>query len=73
MVEFWLWRIIMETIELSESETSTLRDVVENSLSALHSEISHTDDRNFKTALRKRYELLQSILEKLGLPMESSV
>jgi len=64
--------MIMETLELTDSETSTLRDVVQNTLSALHSEISHTDDREFKAALRRRYELLQGVLEKLGAAVASS-
>jgi uncharacterized UPF0160 family protein len=56
----------MDAIELTESETTTLCDVVQNYLSELHSEISHTDDRDFKDALRRRQELLQSVLDKLG-------
>ena len=56
----------MDAIELAESETTALRDVIQNTLSELHSEISHTDDRDFKGALRKRQELLQSVLDKLG-------
>jgi len=59
----------MDAIELTEAETSTLRDVIQNYLSELHSEISHTDDRDFKGALRKRQELLQGMLEKLGAPV----
>ncbi len=55
----------MNAIELTESEASTLRDVIQNYLSELHSEISHTDDRDFKAALRKRQELLQSVFDKL--------
>ena len=56
----------MDAIDLTGSETSTLRDVIQNYLTELHSEISHTDDRDFKAALRRRHELLESILEKLG-------
>ncbi|UCD50242.1 MAG: hypothetical protein JSW27_22275 [Phycisphaerales bacterium] len=56
----------MATVDLTESEASTLRDVIQNYLSELHSEISHTDDRDFKAALRKRQELLQSVFHKLG-------
>ena len=55
----------MDATDLTESETSTLRDVIQNYLSELHSEISHTDDRDFKVALRKRQDLLQGILAKL--------
>ncbi len=56
----------MDAIDLTEPETTALCDVVQNYLSELHSEISHTDDRDFKAALRKRQELLQSVIEKLG-------
>lgn len=56
----------MNTIDLTEQETTTLRDVVENYLSDLHTEISHTDDRDFRDALRRRQELLQGVLEKLA-------
>ena len=50
----------MNMIDLTEQETTTLRDVVENYLSDLHTEISHTDDRDFRGALRRRQELLQA-------------
>jgi hypothetical protein len=40
----------MDAIELTESETTALCDVVQNYLSELHSEISHTDDRDFSRA-----------------------
>lgn len=60
----------MDSIDLTESETSTLCDVIENYLSELHSEISHTDHRAFKAALRKRQALLQGILDKLGAGVE---
>ena len=56
----------MDAIDLTGSETSTLRDVIQNYLTELHSEISHTDDRDFKAVLRRRHELLQRILQKLG-------
>ena len=56
----------MDTISLTEPETTALRDVVQSYLSELHTEISHTDDRDFKTALRQRQELLQSTLDKLA-------
>ena len=62
----------MDTIDLTESETATLRDVVQSYLSELHSEISHTDDRDFKAALRTRQELLQGVLEKLGAAVGQS-
>ena len=62
----------MDAIGLTEPETTALRDVVQSYLSELHTEISHTDDRDFKTALRSRQELLQTVLGKLGAAAESS-
>ena len=62
----------MDAIDLTEPETTALRDVIQNYLSELHSEISHTDDRDFKGALRKRQELLQSVLQKLASAVEPS-
>lgn len=56
----------MNTIDLTDQETTTLRDVVENYLSDLHTEISHTDDRDFRGALRRRQELLQGVLERIA-------
>jgi uncharacterized UPF0160 family protein len=56
----------MDTIDLTEQEAITLRDVIENYLSDLHTEISHTDDRDFRSALKRRQELLQGILERLA-------
>ena len=62
----------MDAIDLTEPETAALRDVVQSYLSELHTEISHTDDRDFKAALRKRQELLQGVLEKLGAAVGQS-
>jgi hypothetical protein len=55
----------MDAIELTGAEATTLRDVVQICLSELHTEISHTDDREFKAALKRRQELLQGVREKL--------
>ncbi len=61
----------MDTIELTEPEASTLHDVVQNYLSELHSEISHTDDRDFKVALRRRQQLLNGVLDRLASTVEA--
>jgi len=60
----------MDAISFSESEITTLRDVTQSYLRELHSEISHTDDRDFKAALRRRQELLRVVLEKLASSVE---
>lgn len=56
----------MNTVELTDAEITVLHDVVNNYLTELHTEISYTDDRDFKAALRRRQEALQSAQEKLG-------
>jgi hypothetical protein len=56
----------MSTINLTEEEVAALHDVAQSYLSELHTEISHTDNRDFKAALKKRYETLQAVLEKLS-------
>ena len=55
----------MDASNLTDDEITVVRDVIQNYLSELHTEISHTDDRDFKAALRRRQEILQGILEKL--------
>ena len=62
----------MDTLNLTEDEGTTLRDVVQSYLSELHTEMSHTDDREFKAALKKRRELLQGALEKLSSAVAQS-
>ena len=60
----------MAAIEFSDIEATTLRDVVQNYLTELHTEISHTDDREFKEALRRRQALLLGAVEKLAAAVE---
>ena len=55
----------MDPLNLTEDEVTVLRDVVRDYLSELHTEISHTDDRDFKAALKRRQEILRGVLEKL--------
>ena len=60
----------MAAINLSADEATVLHDVVRNYLSELHTEISHTDDREFKAALKRRQALLGEIVERLGTVLE---
>lgn len=55
----------MNAISLTDNEITVVRDVIQNYLSELHTEIAHTDDRDFREALRRRQDLLQGILQKL--------
>jgi hypothetical protein len=62
----------MDALNLTADEATTLRDVVQSYVSELHTEISHTDDREFKAALKKRRELLQGVLGKLSSAVAQS-
>lgn len=60
----------MEAIELTEEQITTLHDVVSYYLAELHTEISYTDDRDFKAALKKKQATLRGVLEKLSATVE---
>ncbi len=57
----------MNTVGFTDDEITVLHDVVKNYLSDLHTEISYTDDRDFKAALRRRQEILKSAEQKLSM------
>ncbi|MHC4553940.1 MAG: hypothetical protein ACYSUS_01375 [Planctomycetota bacterium] len=63
----------MEAINLTEDEVTVLHDVVKNYLTELHTELSYTDDRDFKAALKNRQETLQVVLLKLASVVEQLV
>ncbi|MHC5119862.1 MAG: hypothetical protein ACYSOH_07575, partial [Planctomycetota bacterium] len=56
----------METINLTDAEATELEMVLKTCLSDLHTEISHTDDRDFKARLKQQQETLQVVLLKLS-------
>jgi hypothetical protein len=56
----------METINLTNAEATELQRVVKTSLSELHTEISHTDDRGYKAQLKRQQETLQVVMLKLA-------
>lgn len=60
----------MDAINLTDDEVMVLHDVVKNYLTELHTELSYTDDRDFKAALRKRQETLQLVFQKLNSVVE---
>ena len=60
----------MDTISLTEDEFTVLNDVVKSALTELHTEISHTDDRDFKAALKRRQVIIQAVLQKLAATVE---
>jgi uncharacterized FlgJ-related protein len=60
----------MEAINLTDDEVVVLHDVVKNYLTELHTELSYTDNRDFKAALRKRQETLRLVFQKLNSVVE---
>ena len=56
----------MYAIDLREDEVTALHDVVKSYLAELHTEISYTDERDFKATLRARQGILQEVLLKLA-------
>ena len=63
-------RLAMYAIDLREDEVTALHDVVKGYLAELHTEISYTDERDFKAILRARQEILQEVLLKLASVVE---
>ena len=56
----------METINLTDAEVTELQKVIKITLSELQTEISHTDDRDYKARLKQQQETLQIVLLKLA-------
>lgn len=63
----------MDTVHFTDDEIMALHDVVKTSLSELRTEISYTETRDFKDALRKRQEMLQTVFEKLEAAVGQTV
>lgn len=55
----------MFQLSLSNEEKAVCTELLENTLSDLRMEIAHTDNSEFKKALREKKEILTQILEKL--------
>ena len=62
----------METINLTDAEATALHRVVKTCLSELRTEISYTDDRDYKAELKQHQETLQVVLLKLVAAESSS-
>lgn len=56
----------METMNLTDIEATTLHKAVKTTLSELRTEISYTDDRDYKAKLKEDQETLQVVLLKLA-------
>ncbi len=56
----------METINFTEDEITVLHDAVKSYLAEMRTEISYTETRDFKAALKHRQEILQHAMDKLA-------
>ena len=56
----------METLNLTDAEATALQEVLKTYLSELRTEISYTDDRDYKATLKQEQEALQVLLLKLA-------
>jgi hypothetical protein len=56
----------MLNLDLSASEQAVLREVLEDAVSELGTEISATDAKEYRDDLKDRREVLQKVLAALG-------
>jgi hypothetical protein len=53
------------TLELTPRDGELLREILEHELRKLGPEIRHTDSRAFREELKRRYDELESLRERL--------
>ena len=53
------------SLTLNDEESELIQEILEERHRVLLVEISHTDHHHFKTVLRKKAELLESVLSRL--------
>jgi hypothetical protein len=56
----------MLTLELSREEAADLADALRSYLNDFHDEIVNTDDFDYKQALQRKRERLESVVARLG-------
>lgn len=56
----------MLTLELSPEEAADLADALRSYLNDFHDEIVNTDDFDYKQALQRKRERLESVVARLG-------
>ena len=56
----------MVQIDLTQGETTVLRDVLESYLSDLRMEIVDTEDQDFRDMLKHRKGVITKVLESIG-------
>lgn len=57
-------------LNLSEEETRTLMDMIENCLEDLHTEIVHTDNLDYKHSLKERKAILKKLDQVLAASLQ---
>jgi hypothetical protein len=57
---------IMKRIELTETETLTLVDVLESALSDLVTEVAATENRELRASLKERKAIIREVLARLA-------
>jgi len=62
----------MPNLELTGPEAELLRELAEEWLTDLRGEIGHTDNKDYREALKWKESLLHDILERLGAPVTVS-
>ena len=53
-------------VSLDREQTTTLRELIQSSLKQTKIETRHTDSRDFRALLRRREQVLESVLAKLS-------
>ena len=53
-------------LDLTDDEAVALRELLDQHLSSMHSEISHTDNPEFRAQLNSRRDVLRGLRARLG-------
>ena len=61
----------MLSLQLSETEAMSLREILVSYLSDLRMEIADTDSMNFREGLKKREVFIKKLIQRLEEPEES--
>lgn len=56
---------IMMNISMTDHEAMMLLGILKNDLSELHSEISHTDSREYRDTLRQKEFFIKDVMKQL--------
>lgn len=59
----------MVTLELTASESELLRETLEACRQTLVAEIARADSRQYRTFLRQREEMVESLIDRISEPL----